>query len=181
MRRAYFHGIVNRVGQGARDDTFISYRLEVVPPIWLLTRRVQSRIFQHQSVPDILKKVLAGFKVAYQIQGTFEPRDFCVQYRESDFAFASRLMEEEGIFYFFRHTADGCEMVVANTPQAHAAIADPSTLIYDEVEGGERDEGRIFAWEKIQEVRSGKVTLWDHCFRVAAQAPRGRPEDPGRG
>ena len=162
----FFHGIVNRVGQGARDNTFISYRMEVVPPIWLLTRRVQSRIFQHQSVPEILKKVLAGFQVAYQIHGTFEPRDFCVQYRESDFAFASRLIEEEGIFYFFHHTADGCEMVVANTPQAHSAIADPSTLIYDEVEGGERDEGRIFAWEKIQEVRSGKVTLWDHCFEL---------------
>jgi type VI secretion system secreted protein VgrG len=162
----FFHGIVNRVGQGARDNNFVSYRLEVVPPLWLLTRRVQSRIFQHQSVPDILKKVLAGFKVAYQIQGTFEPRDFCVQYRESDYAFASRLMEEEGIFFFFRHTADGCEMVVANTPQAHTALADPSTLIYDEVEGGERDEGRIVAWEKFQEVRSGKVTLWDHSFEL---------------
>ena len=98
----FFHGIVNRVGQGARDNTFISYRMEMVPPIWLLTRRVQSRIFQHQSVPDILKIVLAGFQVTYQIHGTFEPRDFCVQYRESDFAFASRLMEEEGIFYFFQ-------------------------------------------------------------------------------
>lgn len=162
----YFHGIVNRVAQGARDDTFISYRAELVPPFWLLTRRVQSRIFQHQSVTEILKKVLAGLKVAYQIHGTFQPRDFCVQYRESDFDFASRLMEEEGIFYFFSHTADGCEMVVANTPQAHALIADPSALIYDEVEGGEREEGRIHAWEKIQEVRSGKVTLWDHCFEL---------------
>jgi len=162
----YFQGIVNRVAQGARDDIFISYRMEMVPPIWLLTRRAQSRIFQHQSVPEILKKVLAGFKVAYQIQGAFEPRDYCVQYRESDFAFASRLMEEEGIFYFFRHTANGCEMVVANNPQAHAPIEEPSTLIYDEVSGGEREEGRINSWEKIQEVRSGKVTLWDHCFEL---------------
>ncbi len=162
----YYQGIINRVAQGARDDTFISYRVEMVPPVWLLTRRVQSRIFQHQSVPEILKKVLTGFQVAYLLHGTVQPRDFCVQYRESDFAFASRLMEEEGIFYFFRHTADGCEMAVANTPQAHAVIADPSALIYDEVEGGEREEGRIFSWEKFQEVRSGKVTLWDHCFEL---------------
>jgi type VI secretion system secreted protein VgrG len=161
-----FHGIVSRFAQGGRNDTFIRYRLEVVPPLWLLTKRTQSRIFQHVSVPDILKTVFDGLKVAYQIQGTFEPRDYCVQYRESDFAFASRLMEEEGIFYFFRHTADGCEMVVANTPGAHAAIPDPKTLIYDEVEGGGRDEGRITGWEKVQEVRSGKVTLWDHCFEL---------------
>lgn len=161
-----FHGIVNRFAQGARDDTFLNYRVEVVPPVWLLTKKTQSRIFQHMSVPEILKKVLDGFKVAYQIQGTFEPRDYCVQYRESDFDFASRLMEEEGIYYFFRHTADGCEMVLANTPAAHASLPDPKTLIYEEVEGGGRDEGRITSWEKVQEVRSGKVTLWDHCFEL---------------
>ena len=97
----YLHGLVSRFAQGGRDDTFITYRLELVPQIWLLTKRTQSRIFQHVSVPDILKKVFDGFEVSYQIQGTFEPRDYCVQYRESDFAFASRLMEEEGIFYFF--------------------------------------------------------------------------------
>ena len=162
----FLHGIVSRFAQGKRDDTFLTYRLELVPPVWLLTQRTQSRIFQHQSVPDILKKVLDGFDVTYQLQGTFEPRDYCVQYRESDFDFASRLMEEEGIYYYFRHSADGCEMVVANTPQAHDDIPAPTTLIYDEVEGGERDEGRITGWERAQEVRSGKVTLWDHSFEL---------------
>ena len=162
----FLHGIVSRFAQGKRDDTFLTYRLELVPPVWLLTQRTQSRIFQHQSVPDILKKVLDGFDVTYQLQGTFEPRDYCVQYRESDFDFASRLMEEEGIYYYFRHLADGCEMVVANTPQAHDDIPAPTTLIYDEVEGGERDEGRITGWERAQEVRSGKVTLWDHSFEL---------------
>jgi len=162
----HFHGLVSRFGQGSRDDTFISYRLELVPPLWLLTKRVQSRIFQHVSVPDILKTVLDGLDAAYQLQGTFEPRDYCVQYRESDFEFVSRLMQEEGIYYFFRHTAEGCAMVIANTPQGHADIPAPNTLIYDEVEGGGRDEGRVTAWEKVQEVRSGKVTLWDHCFEL---------------
>ena len=162
----YFHGLVSRFAQGRRDDTFLTYRAELVPPVWLLTKRVQSRIFQHVSVPEILKKVLDGFKVTYQIQGTFQPRDYCVQYRESDFDFVSRLMEEEGIFYFFRHTKDGCEMVVANTPHGHAKLPAPSTLIYEEVEGGANEEGRITAWEKVQQIRSGKVTLWDHCFEL---------------
>ena len=162
----YFNGIVARFAQGTRDDTFITYRAEVVPQVWLLTKKVQSRIFQHVSVPDILIKVFDGFPVAHELQGMFERRDYCVQYRESDFDFASRLMQEEGIFYYFRHMADGTEMVLANTPQGHDDIPEPSTLIYDEVEGGNRDEGRVIAWEKVQEVRSGKVTLWDHCFEL---------------
>ena len=79
------------------------YRAEVVPQLWLWTKKVQSRVFQHLSVPDILKQVLKGLKVTYQFQVNYHPRDYCVHYRESDFAFASRLMEEEGIYYFFQH------------------------------------------------------------------------------
>src|SRR5262249_4946623 len=119
MQQRYFHGVCSRVSQGESDDNFTAYRLEIVPQLWLLTRRAQSRIFQHKSVPEILKAVLQGLTVAFELQGTFHARDYCVQYRESDFAFASRLMEEEGIYYFFKHTAKGHTMVVANTPQSH--------------------------------------------------------------
>jgi type VI secretion system secreted protein VgrG len=57
--------------------------------------------------------------VSYEIQGTFHPRNYCVQYRETDFDFASRLMEEEGIYYFFEHTGGKNKLIVANTPQSH--------------------------------------------------------------
>src|SRR5882672_1001702 len=118
--KRFFNGICSRIVQGERDQDFTSFRMELVPKMWLLTRRAQSRIFQHLSVPDILKKVLAGLDLAFQLQGTFHPRDFCVQYRETDFNFASRLMEEEGIFYFFRHSAQGGHtLVVADTSQSH--------------------------------------------------------------
>src|SRR5262249_5263768 len=100
----YFHGICSRFTQGASDATFTSYRLEVVPHFWLWTKRAQSRIFQHKTVPDILKEVLEGLDVAFELPGTWHARDYCVQYRESDFAFASRLMEEEGIYYYFKHS-----------------------------------------------------------------------------
>src|SRR5207302_9200029 len=118
-KKRQFSGICNRISEGGRDQTFTRYRMEIVPQFWLLTRRIQSRIFQHISVPDILKKVLDGLDVAFEIQGTFAARDYCVQYRESDLAFASRLMEEEGICYFFKHSAGGHKMVVANTPDSH--------------------------------------------------------------
>src|SRR5258708_35401727 len=132
----YFNGICNRISQGERDTDFTAYRMEVVPQLWLLTRRAQSRIFQQLSVPDILKKVLTGLDVRYEINGTFHPRDFCVRYRETDFNFTSRLMEEEGIYYFFKHTADDHQLVVANTPGSHPELEKESTIIYDEVSGG---------------------------------------------
>ena len=169
-KERYFNGICNRISQGGRSEgeVFTTYHLEIVPQFWFLTRRSQSRIFQHLNIPDILKKVLAGLDVTFEIQGTFHPRDYCVQYRESDFNFASRLMEEEGIFYFFKHTAEGHKMVVANTPDSHPKFDDDSEkkIIYEEVFGGYRDENRILGWEKMQELRSGKYTLWDHCFEL---------------
>jgi type VI secretion system secreted protein VgrG len=164
-QKRYFSGIVRRFSQGHRDDTFTYYRMEVVPQFWLLKKKIQSRIFQHKTVPDILKDVFKGLDVGYEIQGTFSPREYCVQYRESDFDFASRLMEEEGIYYFFTHTADGHKTIVANLPQSHPDVA-PATLIYEEMTGGVRKEDRVAVWEKGQELRSGKFTLWDHCFEL---------------
>jgi len=168
-KKRHFHGIVNRFSQGRRDQVFAYYRATVVPQFWLLTKRVQSRIFQQITVPDILKKVLEGLKVTWELKGTYEPRDYCVQYRESDFAFASRTMEEEGIYYFFKHSANGHEMVVADTPGSHVDVPVAATLKFDEIRGGNRPEDRVIEWERAQELRSGKVTLWDHCFELPHQ------------
>lgn len=165
-RQRFFSGICNRVSQGRRDANFTSYTMEVVPQFWLLTRRAQSRIFQHISVPEILKKVFAGLDVSFKIQGTFQPRDYCAQYRETDFSFASRLMEEEGIYYFFQHTADGHTMVLANTPQSHPDIPLSGNIIFEHETGDASEAERIFSWQKVQELGSGKYTLWDHCFEL---------------
>ena len=164
----YFSGVCNRISQGGRDETFTFYRMEIVPQFWFLTKIARSRIFQHVTVPEILQKVLQGLDVSVEIQGTFEPRDFCVQYRESDFNFASRLMEEEGIYYYFKHSSDGHKLVLANTPESHAEFpeADQKSVIYEELFGGKRDENRVLSWEKTQELRSGKYTLWDHSFEL---------------
>jgi type VI secretion system secreted protein VgrG len=162
----HFSGICNRVSQGERDATFTRYQLEIVPEFWKLTKKAQSRIFQQITVPDILQKVFDGLNVKYEIQGSFHPRDYCVQYRETDFNFASRLMEEEGIYYFFKHTADGHQMMVANTPQSHPDMPTEGKIIYEDLDGGARDEDRIYDWEKVQEWRSGKYVLLDHCFEL---------------
>lgn len=170
----YINGIVNRFAEGAQiagplgGFTFARFRATVVPKLWLLTRKTNCRIFQQITVPDILKKVLAGITVSWELQGTYEPRDYCVQYRETDFAFASRLMEEEGIYYYFKH-ADGTHtMVVADTPQSHLAVPGPVGIRFEGAVGGVRsqDTDRVYAWVKTQEIRTGKQSLWDHCFEL---------------
>jgi type VI secretion system secreted protein VgrG len=165
-KKRYFSGICSRLSECDRDTNFTVYRMEIVPKFWLLTRVFRSRIFQHITVPDILKKVLDGIEVDFGIQGTFKPRDYCVQYRETDFNFASRLMEEEGIYYFFKHAKDGHRMVVSNTAQSHQDLANYPNLTIEEVGGGKTDEDLIHSWEKTQELRSGKILLWDHCFEL---------------
>jgi type VI secretion system secreted protein VgrG len=162
--KRHFNGLVRRFSQGRRDEFFVHFQAEVVPKLWLLTRKVRSRIFQQISVPDILRQVFTGFDVSYQISGTYYPRDFCVQYRESDFDFASRLMEEEGIYYFFKH-GDGSHQLIV-TDIKNPTVDGQSSVIYDEVFGGYRDDMRVSDWQKTQELRSGEYTLWDHCFEM---------------
>ncbi|HEX4592531.1 MAG TPA: type VI secretion system tip protein TssI/VgrG, partial [Gemmataceae bacterium] len=166
-KERFFSGICIRASQGETDRHFDNYRLDIVPQFWLLSKRAQSRIFQHVNVPDILKKVLEGLKVTFQLQGTFEKRDYCVQYRETDFNFASRLMEEEGIYYFFKHTAGGSEMVVANTPQSHPDLTPTSALRFMTLtQTAAIEQEAIYRLSKTQEVTSGKFTLFDHSFEL---------------
>ena len=162
----FYHGMVQTVTRGARGTTTTSYSIQAVPRFWFLTRTTQSRIFQQKSVPDILKDVLKSIPAIYDFTGTYEPRDYCVQYRESDFEFASRLMEEEGIAYFFRHHADGHNMVVTDSSNQYKDLPHAPSLYYDPDVGGQDDAQIIYTWEKTQSLRSGKTTLWDHCFEL---------------
>ncbi len=171
----YLNGIVSKFSQAQQIPSpkgsafFTRYQAEIVPQLWLLTRKAQSRIFQQVAVPDILKQVLTGLSVDYQLQGTYKPRDYCVQYRETDFDFASRIMEEEGIYYYFTHADGSHKMVVADTPMSHPDVPGATTAIYEVIEGGLRKEDRVTSWAKSQEVRSGKYTLWDQCFELPGQ------------
>src|ERR1700688_3984368 len=143
--KRYFNGIVKRFSQDARDDTFLHFHAELAPKFWLWTKKVRSRIFQHLSVPDILRKVLTGLDVTYEFSGVYYERDYCVQYRESDFDFASRLMEEEGIYYFFKHADGSHQMVVTDT--ASPSVPGQSNVIYEEVSHGVVPDMRITSWE----------------------------------
>jgi type VI secretion system secreted protein VgrG len=164
----YLDGICSSFSEGDRNEKFTSYSAEVVPRVWLLTRLARSRIFQQKSVPDILKEVFQGFDCAFQL-GKYEPREYCVQYRETDLNFASRLMEDEGIFYFFEHTKNAHKMVIADTPQSHTDVPGLTSVRYEMVEGGARTADHVYQWRKTQAVRASKYTLWDHSFQQPTQ------------
>jgi type VI secretion system secreted protein VgrG len=166
QNKRYINGMVSRITQGHRDDNFIYYVLEVVPELWLLDRKLRSRIFQQITVADILKNLLSDLDLSYQVQQEFQPREYCVQYRETDLAFASRLMEEEGIYYFFKHSPGGHQLVLADTPQAHPSIPYLPTAIWEDGMHVQFEVDRVFNWNKDQQIRSGKFTAWDYNFQI---------------
>ena len=161
-------GIVNRFSQGNRDVRFSYYYATIVPHVWILTQKSQSRIFQNLSVPDILKQVFTGFDVSWQIQGVTNKRNYCVQYRETDFDFACRLMEEEGIYYCFEHSDGKHKMVVANTPQSHQNCPSKNRIPYflDVTRQYEDFVTSINRWQTDYQLQTGKVTFWDHNFQL---------------
>ena len=163
----YFNGICVDFTQGNRNERFSKYKAVIVPRVWLLTQVSQCRIFQNMSVPDILRQVLEGFEFDLEVQGTFEPRNYCVQYRESDWTFISRLMEEEGIYYYFEHTASSHRLVMGNTEASHRDCPTKSTIPFASDIASLSDwEGQVLTWQVTNNVRTGKVTFRDHHFQL---------------
>src|SRR5574338_119961 len=120
----YWNGFISRFSQGSQDRRLIAYRAQMVPWLWFLTRTADCRIFQNMAVPDIIRKIFSdlGFQdFALRLYGSFTPREYCVQYRETDFNFVSRLMEEEGIGYYFRHTDGHDTLVLTDSTTKHTA------------------------------------------------------------
>lgn len=166
----HFNGICWRAEQGESDKFFTNYRLEIVPKFWVLSKKTRSRIFQQMAVPDILKKVLGegGVEAEYKLEGKYNPREYCVQYRETDFNFCSRLMEEEGIFYFFKHQAGTHTMVISDTPQSHPAVpTGPEKVMYKHAHQEMHEDADVITQlSKAQQLATGKFTLWDHTFEM---------------
>lgn len=120
----HFNGLVERFVQEDKDERFTTYHAELRPWLWMLTKTADCRIFQNQSVPDIIKAVFSdlGFTdFKDSLTGTYQPRVYCVQYNETAFNFVSRLMEDEGIFYFFEHVDGKHTLVLADDSDAHPA------------------------------------------------------------
>jgi len=161
----HFDGICSRVTQGESNTGFTAYRAEVVPWLWLLTRNRNTRSFQNESVPEIAERVAAdsGRALSLRLQASYAPRAYIVQYNESDFDFVSRLLEEEGIYFFFEQTADGHQLVLVDGPAGHTAL---EPVRFDTDGELKRLRESVYSWEKTQSLKPGKVTLRDHHFEL---------------
>ncbi|MFO0880183.1 MAG: type VI secretion system tip protein TssI/VgrG [Gemmataceae bacterium] len=169
------HGVIRTLEQCGRVPgnrggiTFVRYQAELVPALWLCSLRTQTRMFQSRSVPEIVRQILVqewGFEVDMRLTGTYPPRDYCVQYQETDLAFVSRLLEDEGIAYYVQHGADAATLVLVDNPEGFATLEKPNPLVYEEVLGGRRPEGRVLTWSKRQTLRPTQVRLRDHSFQL---------------
>jgi type VI secretion system secreted protein VgrG len=171
----HFHGIVSRFWQTGSTGRFFLYKATLVPSLWLLSLAQDCRIFQEKEVKEIIEDVLtdAGItsdRFEFRLQGSYDKTDYCVQYRETDLNFISRLAEAEGIFYFFEHEED-----------SHLLVFADSAGLYQPIQGDKNDDnqveiafrtgtGMVVTQETIQtvaqsrQVSPGKVSLKDFNF-----------------
>jgi type VI secretion system secreted protein VgrG len=165
----YWNGWVNRFVQMQRDSTAAAYRATMVPWLWFLGQTTDCRIFQNKTIPDLLKQIFQenGYSdFSLRLYGSFAPRDYCVQYRESDLNFVSRLMEEEGIFYFFEHEKDKHTLVLGNDPSAIKPCPAQPKVHYLGASGGWREDDVILEWSQEREIRPGVFTMTDYNFET---------------
>ncbi|QEG01406.1 Phage-related baseplate assembly protein [Stieleria maiorica] len=164
----YFHGLVNRFSWAGSHSQKSVYRATLVPWLWFLTRTSNCRIFQNKTVPEIIETVFRdhGFTdYVLRFRETYRRWDYCVQYRESDFDFVSRLMEQEGIYYFFSHEDSKHEMVLADDASAHSAASGYATVpFFPPDEGRLREIEHVYHWSASNEVQTGAYVLDDYDF-----------------
>jgi type VI secretion system secreted protein VgrG len=165
----YWNGYVSRFVQAGRDSNFAIYQATIVPWLWFLDQTTDCRIFQTKTAPDIIKQIFQEYgyhDFALRLYGDFVKRDYCVQYRESDFNFVSRLMEEEGIFYFFEHGKSKHTLVLGNDPAAHKECPNQPTARYEGTAGGWQDDDVVLQWLQEQEFRPAIYTATDYNFET---------------
>ncbi len=165
----YFNGFVSRFAQSGAGSQLTNYQMEVVPWLWFLTRIADCRIFQNMTIPDIIQKVFqsrgfSDFRKA--LTGSYDPLEYCVQYRESDFNFVSRLMEHYGIFYYFEHENGKHTMVLADSSSAHQPCPNQESANYNLTSGDVDSEDVVTGWQIEQELRTGKYSLTDYNFET---------------
>lgn len=164
----YFNGFVSRFTLSGSLGDLSVYQATVHPWLWFLTRTADCRIFQEMTVPDIIKQVFRdhGFTDFEEaLSGTYRTWPYCVQYRETDFNFVSRLMEQEGIYYYFKHEKDKHLLVLSDAIGSHEAYPGYEQLpFYPPDEHRRREEHHIHQWTVSQEVQPGVYALNDFDF-----------------
>lgn len=163
----YFHGLIARFRSVRTPGPTYVYRATLAPWLWMLSRTTDCRIFQDQTVPEILKEVFnsLGFSdFRLRLTGEYARREYCVQYRETALDFVSRLMEEEGISYHFEHHADKHIMVLHDSQIAHVAGQGCAGLRIREGSHHPGHEEAIWNWCEERQVLPGSTAFEAYDF-----------------
>ncbi|MFM0626516.1 type VI secretion system Vgr family protein [Paraburkholderia xenovorans] len=128
----YFHGYVTQFAHTGWRGRFATYQATLHHWLWFLTRAHNCRVFQNKTVVEIIKDVFNEYPASFDasLSNTYESLPYCVQYRETDFAFVSRLMESAGIYYFFRQQASSHTLVLADSYAAHNSLDGNGSIRY---------------------------------------------------
>jgi len=167
----YLNGKITRVAVRSQElsgTRYAVYELTVEPDLWPMKRDRNLRIFQSQTVPQIVQTLLKeyGVNVETRLAGSYRVWEYCVQYQESSLDFISRLMELEGIYYFFRHEADKHTLVLCDAPDQHQAFPGYETIAYHVTpSGGVVTEEGISQWSLAESVTPGIYSTDDYDFR----------------
>jgi type VI secretion system secreted protein VgrG len=183
-----FHGLIAEFALAAIRPDNAAYRLRVVPWLWFLSRRRDNRIFQNKSVIEIVEEVCKPYphqKIEKKLQKTYKPREYCVQYGETDLDFVQRLLEHEGIFYYFDHAAGDHTMVLVDANAALKPAEGAEKLPYAGVAGRvSGDWDHVDSWAPRSAVMPGRFAHTDYDFEKPSSdlmsksaGPRGHAGD----
>lgn len=165
-----FNGIVTDFALvGQLGKTYARYRASVRPWLWMLTQRKNSRIFQKKTVLEVIKKIFSehGYTEIHEslASDVYQKREFLVQYRETDFNFVSRIMEEEGIYYFFKHEKGKHTLNLCDSVTVHDPIKGYEEVpYYPKMEGERRERDHVDTWFTQRRVRSRAYAAYDFNF-----------------
>jgi type VI secretion system secreted protein VgrG len=182
-KKRYFHGIMTEARwAGTREDLYI-YQLVLRPWLWLLTRTSDCKIFSQKSPIDIIKQVFSdrGFSdFRDATTGSPPTLEYCVQYRETDFEFVSRMMEAYGVYYFFEHADGKHTLVLADAKSSHKQVPGLSSLPYNPIaDAGRREKQYIETWSLGRRAQSGVFILEDYGYKKPSANLLAQTRNPG--
>ncbi len=164
----FFNGVITDAEWIGERDDYYYFRMTLRSWTWLLARTTDCRIFSDMSVTDIIAAVLGdhGFAThAFRTTATYPQLPYCVQYRESDYAFVSRLMEAFGLYFFFEHDRGDHVMVIADARSSHAPLPGGGTIPFRPIRDDHRiEEEYLTDLDRRRRFATGKVTLDDYDF-----------------
>lgn len=166
----YFRGVMNHFMLSGRGGRFYFYQATMVPNLWFLSLGKDFRIFQDMTTEEIVKKVLEENHILsdcykFRLAKDYQKRRYCTQYGESDFHFTSRLLEEEGIFYFFEHSKDKHLLVFADDTAAYLDISGEKTIHMHHDAGMVAEKEVIDGFSYLRSICPGTVTQTNYNFK----------------